>query len=83
MTEENDLKALMKARGLKLIDVSRRLGVDKATVSRWAQKRIPAERVIDVERLTGVSRNELRPDLYPASSEQSVVPASSTGTIPQ
>lgn len=62
------LKELVKARGLKLIDVSRRLGVDKATVTRWAQKRVPAERVLEIERLTGVSRHQLRPDLYPPES---------------
>lgn len=30
-----------------------------------ATGRVPAERVLDIERLTGVPRNELRPDLYP------------------
>lgn len=66
MTDTNPLKALVKARGLKLIDLSRGLGVDKATVTRWAQKRIPAERVVEVERLTGIPRHDLRPDIYPA-----------------
>jgi DNA-binding transcriptional regulator YdaS (Cro superfamily) len=28
--------------------------------------RVPAKRVIAVERISGVSRRELRPDLYPA-----------------
>lgn len=32
-------------------------------ISQW--KRVPAERVIEVERVTGISRHELRPDLYP------------------
>jgi DNA-binding transcriptional regulator YdaS (Cro superfamily) len=66
MTDTNSLKALVRARGLKLIDLSRGLGVDKATVTRWAQKRVPAERVVEIERLTGIPRNALRPDLYPA-----------------
>lgn len=30
-----------------------------------ATGRVPAERVLDIERLTGVHRSELRPDLYP------------------
>lgn len=30
----------------------------------YGWRRIPAERVLDVERVTGVSRSELRPDLY-------------------
>jgi len=69
MTEPNPLKALVRARGLKLIDLSRGLGVDKATVTRWAQKRIPAERVVDIERFTGIPRHDLRPDLYPTEQE--------------
>lgn len=32
-------------------------------VSQW--DRVPAERALDVERVTGVPRHELRPDIYP------------------
>ncbi|WP_354218737.1 YdaS family helix-turn-helix protein [Bradyrhizobium sp. JR7.2] len=37
-------------------------------VSQW--KQVPAERVLDVEKATGVSRHRLRPDLYPAEPER-------------
>lgn len=30
----------------------------------WQWKKVPADRVIEVERLTGVSRHELRPDIF-------------------
>lgn len=30
-----------------------------------ATGRVPAERVLDIEKLTGVLRSDLRPDLYP------------------
>jgi len=40
------------------------LGLTKASVHQW--KRVPAERVLAVEAATGVSRQQLRPDLYPA-----------------
>lgn len=30
-----------------------------------ASGRVPAERVLDIEKATGVSRHELRPDIYP------------------
>lgn len=39
------------------------LGITSQAVGQW--KKVPAERVLDVERITGVSRHELRPDLYP------------------
>jgi hypothetical protein len=32
-------------------------------ISQW--KQVPSERVLDVERATGISRHRLRPDLYP------------------
>jgi DNA-binding transcriptional regulator YdaS (Cro superfamily) len=32
----------------------------------WTKSRIPAKWVISVEKATGVSRHELRPDIYPA-----------------
>lgn len=63
------LKALLGGKGLRLIDLARALGIDKATVTRWAQKSVPAERVRDVERVTGISRQSLRPDLYAAAAE--------------
>ncbi len=41
------------------------LGVTAQAVSQW--KTVPVERVLTVERLTGmvVSRSEMRPDIYP------------------
>lgn len=37
-------------------------------VSKWLERAyIPAEAVLPIERATGVSRHELRPDLYPTS----------------
>lgn len=33
----------------------------------WQWRRIPAERVVEVERATGIPRQELRPDLYEAA----------------
>ena len=42
-----------------------KLGIARQAVYQWT--RIPAERVADVERITGVPRAELRPDLYEAA----------------
>ena len=53
----------------RLEDLAALLGVDKGTLSRWENGRVPAERVLEVERVTGVSRHDLRPDLYPREDE--------------
>jgi len=49
-------------------EMARRLGVTVQAITRWKRK-IPAERVLSVEAVTGgaVTRYELRPDLYPRS----------------
>lgn len=48
--------------------LARQLGMPRGrvTVTQWARRRLPAERVLAVEAASGVSRHELRPDLYPA-----------------
>jgi TorA maturation chaperone TorD len=42
--------------------LARKIGISQPSVSNWA--RIPAERVLAVEAVTGVDRSVLRPDLY-------------------
>jgi DNA-binding transcriptional regulator YdaS (Cro superfamily) len=42
------------------------IGKSQAHVSNWiAKRKLPAEMVLPVERATGVSRHDLRPDIYP------------------
>lgn len=44
------------------------IGVRQSTLWYWLRKSrrgVPAEFVIEIERVTGVPRHELRPDLYP------------------
>lgn len=55
---------LLRRKGFKLVDVARVIGVDKSQLTRWSQKQIPAERVLDIERVTGISRHDLRPDVF-------------------
>ena len=43
--------------------LARALGISQPAVSTW--QRVPAERVLSVETMTGVPRSLLRPDLYP------------------
>ena len=40
------------------------LGVSYQAVQKF-RHRIPAERVLQIESVTGIPRHELRPDLYP------------------
>jgi TorA maturation chaperone TorD len=42
--------------------LARKIGISQPSVSNWS--RIPAERVLSIEAVTGVSRAVLRPDLY-------------------
>ena len=43
--------------------LARKLDITLQAVSQWS--RIPAARAIEIERITGVDRRILRPDLYP------------------
>ncbi len=43
------------------------LRISPAAVSQW--KLVPVQRVLAVEKLTGISRHKLRPDLYGTEPE--------------
>ena len=61
---ETNLAKLLETRGMRLSDLARKMGVDKGTVTRWAQKAVPLSRVFAIERETGIKREELRPDFF-------------------
>lgn len=49
-------------------ELARRIGVKQMHVWNWLNRskgKVPAEYVLPIEKATGVSRHELRPDLYP------------------
>jgi DNA-binding transcriptional regulator YdaS (Cro superfamily) len=54
--------AITAAGGLSTLAKS--LALSPSTICEWSQ--IPAGRVIAVERVTGIPRQQLRPDIYPA-----------------
>jgi DNA-binding transcriptional regulator YdaS (Cro superfamily) len=45
-----------------------KLKLHRATV--WGWKKVPPHHVLAVERITGIPREELRPDLYPAAGPE-------------
>lgn len=69
-TSERDPALLEAAKACGgIVAMSLALGKSRGAVSQW--KRVPAEEVLQVERLTGVSRYRLRPDIFgPAPSNQ-------------
>ncbi|WP_422569981.1 YdaS family helix-turn-helix protein [Antarcticirhabdus aurantiaca] len=68
---------LMEAALIRAVDrvggpaaVGRSFAISSQAVGQW--KVCPHKRVIELERLSGVSRFELRPDLYPLEAGASV-----------
>jgi hypothetical protein len=46
--------------------LGRKIGISHQAIDGW--RRVPAERVLEVERATGISRKVLRPDLFDGPS---------------
>lgn len=59
-----DLSEYLRPHG-RVASLARALNVSHAAIRQWDFSRIPAERVLQVESITGISRHDLRPDLYP------------------
>jgi DNA-binding transcriptional regulator YdaS (Cro superfamily) len=55
--------SLAIARAGGVTQLAEKLGVSKGAVSQW--KVAPPARVLDIEKLTGLPRTDLRPDWYP------------------
>jgi len=61
--EQTALERLKKAAGGS-VGIARLLGdLTPQAVGQW--KEIPVKRVLTLEKLTGIARHELRPDIYP------------------
>jgi len=64
MRDEGLNQAIQAVGGVS--ELARKLGISQPSISNWT--RVPSERVISVEALTGISRTVLRPDLYTEAS---------------
>jgi DNA-binding transcriptional regulator YdaS (Cro superfamily) len=49
--------------------LAKKLGVSYQAVQKWLRSGVPADRVLAVESATGVSRHDLRPDIYPRDTK--------------
>jgi TorA maturation chaperone TorD/DNA-binding transcriptional regulator YdaS (Cro superfamily) len=58
-----------------IAQLARKIGIAQPSVSNW--NRVPAQRVIAVEAATGLSRKQLRPDLY----DESAVPDAAIDSV--
>lgn len=70
MSSDALLRAIEKAGSqAKLAEA---LGVGQTAISNWLNRKsgVPAERVLAIETMTGVSRHDLRPDLYPCETRR-------------
>ncbi len=60
MTDRGLQEAIRAVGGVT--ELARRIGISQPSISNWS--RVPAERVLAVEAVTGVARASLRPDIY-------------------
>jgi DNA-binding transcriptional regulator YdaS (Cro superfamily) len=56
------ISKIRKQRGLAM-RIAEKLGIRPQAVHAW--RKVPASRVLEVEKITGFSRQCLRPDFYP------------------
>lgn len=64
--ETSPLAAYLKPHG-KLAELATALSVDRTTIWRWCNGRVPADRLREVEMVTGIPRSDLRPDIFEAA----------------
>lgn len=58
--DEGLAQAIAAAGGMR--ELARRLGITHNAIIHW--DKVPADWMIEIERVTGVARERLRPDLY-------------------
>ena len=62
---------LRRERGM-ITKIAAGLGITHGAVSQW--KVVPSDRVVEIERITGIPRHELRPDLHLAPNAETSRP---------
>jgi DNA-binding transcriptional regulator YdaS (Cro superfamily) len=68
---ERAAKALAsKPEGSGFAELAGHLGLSRQAVYKWLDAGVPVERCSDIERLTGVPRSLLRPDIFGAAPKR-------------
>lgn len=62
-TERALREAIKQAGGVRAL--ARQLEITAPAIIAWREVGVPVRRVLAIEKLTGVSRHDLRPDIYP------------------
>ncbi len=52
--------------------LAKELGTSQQLVNYWLKNRLPSEWVLRVEKISGVGRHELRPDIYPKEDKNTM-----------
>ena len=68
---EDALEAAIRSVGSSQ-ELARLVGVTPQAISQW--RRVPAMRVLQVEAVSGIRRELLRPDIYPSDSTPAIRP---------
>lgn len=66
---ESPLISYRRERDISQKDLAEVLGIRTPALCKWERGRVPAARVLDVERATGISRHQLRPDVFGPPAE--------------
>lgn len=66
------LRTWRSRQGLSVEAAGALIGISGPSWHRYetGRRRLPAERVLDIERITGISRHELRPDIFGPAREK-------------
>jgi DNA-binding transcriptional regulator YdaS (Cro superfamily) len=65
--DQSPLKSYRIDNRISLQKMADMFPVHKTTVLRWEAGDIPVKRVLQLEKITGISRKRLRPDLFNAA----------------
>lgn len=71
------MELIRDRRGL-IAKIAKELNIFPSAVSMWTK--VPAERLPEVERITGIARHELRPDICPPPLQSNTEPPASAET---